>query len=588
MPNPCEALILIGAPNSGKTSLFNKLTGLNKDVMNYPGSTTETSRAPIKQNLLPFKTSIIDTPGIYGFGDASLEEAEVLNILNSEKNALIVCVIDCRFFSHRMELLTHLIHHYPNKIIVYTTHAASNNLDLDVLSKEYKVPFIDANGPFPIKTLLYAVENIDIPQNTLSVKPKHLPQKNITPKIDKWVLTPYLGALAGLLILISLFSLAFFIVAPLSEYIEIVIDCLLGYISENPIQSFPFLHSLTSGVLLGVGTLLMFTPQVIGLFFVVLLIQESGYLARAAIIFDPLLAKIGLHGKSIAPILAGFSCAIPAILLAKTIESKKEKLLTILAIPLMLCSARVPVYTLCISFLFYGYAPWISGLAFAACYILSLLLGCFATALLNKFTAQNTASFLMMELPHYKLPNAWTLLKKSVSKSFVFVKNAGPIIVVLSTFIWAATTFPNHTEQNAAERLNQSYAAQLGRFIEPAFTPMGADWRVGTAILTSFAAREVFVSSLSLFLGQDLTKESGKGVFDALRLVKKQDSSPVFSFASTLAILIFFMLALQCTSTTAITAKELKSWKIAIYQFIFMNSFAYVIAVIVYQLLTKV
>lgn len=586
MLNTHKNLILVGAPNSGKTSLFNKLTGSQKEVMNYPGSTTTISQAPLKKQLHTSANTVIDTPGIYGLGDNSLEEQQVLRALSSTEHTVVICVIDLRFLSHRIELLKNLQQRTSHKIIVYATHAAKSNISLDELNKEYGVPFIDSSNKLALKTLLYAIENVHIQQPQSVNFTQRKETKSID--LDAWLLHPYLGFTLGFLTLISMFTLTFYLMFPLSEYIEILIDQLLTYNINGPLRSFPIAQSLTSGLLLGIGTLIMFVPQVIGLFFVVLLIQESGYLARAAIIFDPLLSKFGLHGKSIAPILAGFSCAIPAILLTKTIESKREKLLTILAVPFMTCSARVPIYTLCISFLFYDYAPWISGVAFAACYMLSLILGCIAAAVLNKFTKEDTASFLMMELPPYKLPNPWKLFKNSANKSFVFVKNAGPIIVFLSTLIWATTTFPAYNEPNPAERLNQSYAAKFGQFIEPAFKPMGLEWRAGTAILTSFAAREVFVSSLSLFLGQDLTQDSGRGVFNTLREVKNPDGSPVFSFASTVAILIFFVLALQCTSTTAITAKELNSWRMAIYQFVFMNIFAYIVAVILYQTLIRI
>lgn len=578
--------ILIGAPNSGKTSLFNKLTGLHEDVMNYPGSTTTLTRAKLKKNY-KLNINIIDTPGVYSLNGDTEEEIAVLNALDTHPLSSLIFVLDCRFLDHRKKFLSRLLKD-GFKCVVFCTHVSESEADLNILHKEYGVSFIDSMTPLALKTLIYAIENIDL-QFSAQASTSHF-KKEIDHhyRLDKIFLHPILNFIFALIAILIIFSGAFYIGQPISHQLEIGIDIILQKINHlSFLQGHDLAISFISGCTLGIGTLVVFIPQIFLLFFIILFIQDSGYLARAVIIFDPLLQKFGLHGKSFVSLLSGFSCAIPAILLSKTIESKKERLLTILAVPFMVCSAKVPMYTMCITFLFKNQPPLIAGLAFSGCYFISLCLGIFAAGIVNKFIPNDQTSYFMMELPPYRFPNIISIIKSASKRVTLFLKNAGPIILGLSLVIWVATTFPNYDTSNEAERLKQSYAGQAGQWIEPALKPMGTDWRVGTAILSSFAAREVFVSSLTLLLGYDPAEVGEPGLFKSLKKVQKEDGSPLFTPASMIALLVFFIFALQCSSTTAVIAKETNSWAIALCQFAIMNVLAYTFAVITYQLISR-
>lgn len=332
---------------------------------------------------------------------------------------------------------------------------------------------------------------------------------------------------------------------------------------------------------------MVFVPQIFLLFVIVLFIQESGYLARAAVILDPIFQRVGLHGKSFVSLLSGFSCAIPAIMLTKTIDSTKERMLTILAIPFMMCSARVPLFAMGISFLFYD-APILGGVIFGGLYFVSFLMALAAAGVITLFFPPKEASSFMMELPPYKFPSFWRIVRAAMRRVVIFLKNAGPLILGISLIVWFATTFPNYDKPNTSERVSESYAAKVGPWVAPVFEPMGLDWKVGTAVIVSFSAREVFVPTLTLLLGQDVTETSGSGTFEQWRSIKAASGQPLFSTASMVALLVFFMVALQCTSTVAIIAKETNSWRRALWQFVIMNCLAYVLAVMVYKILSGV
>ncbi|MCP5322978.1 MAG: ferrous iron transporter B [Candidatus Paracaedibacteraceae bacterium] len=586
MSNSTINWILIGAPNSGKTSLFNKLTGLHEDVMNYPGSTATLKSAKLKK-AYNLDINIIDTPGVYNLNGDTEEEIEVLNALSTHPLSPLIFVLDCRFLDHRKRFLSTLLKE-SFKCVVFCTHVSESNTDLNVLHKEYGVSFIDSEAPLAFKTLIYAVENINLQFSTQASIKTLKKSSDYSYSLDRLFLHPTLSFIFALIAILIIFSGAFYIGQPISHRLEIGIDIILQQISHLYfLQGHDLAISFISGCILGVGTLVVFIPQIFLLFLIILFIQDSGYLARAVIIFDPLLQKFGLHGKSFVSLLSGFSCAIPAILLSKTIESKKERLLTIFAVPFMVCSARVPMYAMCITFLFREHHPLMAGLAFSGCYFISLCLGVIAAGIVNKFIPDYQTSYFMMELPPYRLPNIASITKSASKRVVLFLKNAGPIILGFSLVIWVTTTFPNYDTSNEAERLKQSYAGQVGQWIEPALKPMGTDWRVGTAILTSFAAREVFVSSLTLLLGYEPAEIGESGLFKSLKKVPKEDGSPLFTPASMIALLVFFIFALQCSSTTAVTAKETNSWTIALCQFVIMNILAYTFAVITYQLISR-
>jgi ferrous iron transport protein B len=317
-------------------------------------------------------------------------------------------------------------------------------------------------------------------------------------------------------------------------------------------------------------------------------LEDSGYLARAVTLVDGPFSYIGLSGRSLFPFLSGFACAIPATLSARSISSKRERWITIFVLPFMTCSARLPVYALLLSFLFYGDSAWKPGLLMSILYFLSLLLGILAAGILNVCLKSDKKSSFFMELPLYRRPVLSNILSSSWSRTRHFIWKAGPVIFTFALIMWVATHFPRYSDVTPEEQIQKSYAGQFGQVIEPVFERMGGDWRVGVSLLSAFVAREVFVSVLAVTLkntGSEAKNSFHSSMVETMRMTEKPDGSPLFSRAGILALLVFFIFSLQCLSTTGIVYKETGSWKFAAVQLISLNFLAYVGAVVTYHLL---
>lgn len=352
---------------------------------------------------------------------------------------------------------------------------------------------------------------------------------------------------------------------------------------------------VSSGIISGMGSVLVFIPQITILFLILGILEDTGYLARGAMLIDKPLSKIGLNGKSFVPMLSGFACAIPAMLAARTITNKKERYLTIFIIPLMSCSARIPVYALLMAFLFPPDKAWIGGLMLAGVYIFSIISSVIIAGIINKFSgriikAQDNSSFIL-ELPSYRVPKLKVVLTNTYYSVKIYLKKAGPIIFFLSIIIWGITYFPNSSPKvnttilnkeevsqlERAERLSGSYASHLGKMIQPVMTPIGMDWRVGVSLISAFAAREVFVSSLALIFkvtGNEASLQSS--IVDAMRKAEIGTTGrKLFTPATICGLIVFFMFSLQCISTVAVSRKETGSWRIPALQIIIFTSLGY-------------
>ncbi len=586
MSNIATTWLLIGAPNSGKTSLFNRLTGSSADVMNYPGSTVLSHKASLKKEYAK-GVVLVDTPGGYSVAGHAPEEIELSKALAENKDSPIIFVMDFRFAEHRLVFLKQLLVQ-GRKCVAFCTHVGKNAKKLEVLHAKYGISFIDGDQVLALKTLVYAIQNIHIQAPLATGASSQSVRKAPSYTLDRIFLHSWLGLVSAFVLMIFIFSGVFYIAMPVSDALDFGVDQIMILLRSSDVGAqHPLAMSLLCGVILGLGSLAVFVPQIFLLFVIVLFIQESGYLARAAVILDPIFQRVGLHGKSFVSLLSGFSCAIPAIMLTKTIDSKKERMLTILAIPFMMCSARVPLFAMGISFLFYD-NPILGGVIFGGLYFLSFFMALVAAGVITLFFPSKEASSFMMELPPYKLPPLWSIVRAAMRRVVIFLKNAGPLILGISLMVWFATTFPNYDNPNTSERVSESYATKVGQWVAPVFEPMGVDWKVGTAVIISFSAREVFVPTLTLLLGQDVTETSGVGTFEQWRSIKTTSGQPLFSTASMVALLVFFMIALQCTSTVAIIAKETNSWHRALWQFVIMNCLAYAFAVMVYKILSGV
>jgi ferrous iron transport protein B len=615
-----DRIALVGTPNSGKTTLFNWITGSRQKVVNYPGSTVDYS---IGQSLSLYGHPIeaIDTPGAYSlFPKSPDEEVTVSALYDKELNiSAVVVVIDACQISRQLHLVRQ-IKEMGYQVVVALTMVDlmvdAGGVDTAKMSQMLKAPVVPINGLLGggVKELIQEVLKVKASDKIIKkLEPwSEEKRKNVfaesaqlsslletkvpkaidqTARIDKVLLHPYFGLLIFVATMVSLFSSIYFFATPFMDLIDsgfsALIDLTQEYVTSPLLSDF-----ISDGLIAGVGAVVIFVPQIFILFIGISLLEDSGYLARAATLIDRPLSAIGLNGKAFVPLLSGFACAIPAMMATRAINSKKAKWLTVFIIPLMTCSARLPVYALLLGFLFAGKSALVAGTALAALYLTGILVAAILAGVLNKILNVSEKSFFMLELPIYRRPQIKTVLRNSYKRTKSYLVRSGPIIFFFAILIWVGTTFPNYKAE-PFERISTSYASQLGQTIEPIFKPMGADWRVGVGLLSAFAAREVFVSTLAIIMhvsSDDLESDDeetlNNSILSSMREAKWADGSALFTVPSILALLIFFVVALQCTTTTAVAWREMRSKSFALIQLGAMNLLAYVLAVLVYQIAT--
>lgn len=442
-------------------------------------------------------------------------------------------------------------------------------------------------------------------------EPDPLQKTLFTDKLDNLLLHRRWGYLILLAVLFLLFQSVFFLAQYPMNWIEILFSTLSGGLSSI-LPHVWWSDLLINGVIAGLGGILVFVPQIMILFGLITLLEDTGYMARISFLTDRLMRSMGLNGKSVMPLISGFACAVPAIMSARAIENRKERLLTILVTPLISCSARLPVYVILIGLVIpntylLGFIS-VQGLVMMGLYLLGL-----STALLVSYIAKwfihiNEKSFFILELPTYRAPRWNNVVQTMISKARIFVTDAGKVIMVISLLLWGLSSFgppkrmaeveqtfqqarlenktsPHEIERaHKAAKLESSFAGILGHFIEPAIRPLGYDWRIGISLITSFAAREVFVGTMATLysVGDD---EAGLRLRDKLKAAKKEDGTTLFTLATGISLMIFYVFAMQCMSTLAVTRRETKSWKWPVIQFIYMTGIAYIMSLIVYQLL---
>jgi len=651
-------ITLVGPPNSGKTTLFNLLSGKNYKTVNYPGSTVEyyTSHFLSKYNI---KADLLDSPGIVSVVPESLDEKVSVDSLYSHPKLgvpdLLISTIDSCQLSRHLLLPKQLISSGFNVIIVLTMtdilakrglkvseSTISNALNCDVVivngrskfgveklievinknlirakesdkknithynSLENKRDLVETfkeieeivNDAYePIKTT--EIINLNSANSELSIlQDNHInnefsPDK-LTLKIDSVLLHRFWGFLIFLIVMGLTFTSIFWLAKPLMNLVDKLFVSLNTLVIEN-FEPGWFTFLVSDGIISGTGSVLVFVPQILILFMILGLLEDSGYLARGAMLIDKPLSKIGLNGRSFVPMLSGFACAIPAIIAARTIPNRRERLLTIFIIPLMTCSARLPVFALLIAYLIPQEKPWVGGIILGGIYLFSVLISILVAAMINKFrkrifNAEDSSSFIL-ELPAYRIPKLSSVISHTYNSSKQYIFRAGPIILGFSLILWFLTFFPNinpevltegfSTEQiqnlERADRLEHSYASDLGKFIQPFMTPIGMDWRIGVSLISAFAAREVFVSSLALTF--KVTSEDDKQqstLLNSLRNAKiEATGEKLFSVATSIGLIVFFIFALQCLSTVAVSRKETGGWKIPILQVFIFTSLAY-------------
>jgi len=639
-------IAVAGNPNTGKTSLFNALTGLRQKVANYPGVTVESkvgqwSLAP----ALP-PARVIDLPGLYSLDATSLDEQIARDVLLGRASKLaepdvVIVTVDATNLIRNLYLATQLIETGLPMVVALTMFdlAERSRLRINVqkLSEALGVPVVPviAKRRHGIDDLGRAVLSaataglrqkpawsFSTPaQNKLSVlsdlnprswqelltaryrwiesvvtesaEDEDAQQPNISERIDAFVTHKFVGPLVLFLVMLLIFQTIFsWANLPMN-----LIDHVFSALGDGLRAHFPagiLTDLLIDGIIAGVGGVLVFLPQILLLFFFITLLEDSGYMARAAFLMDRLMRAVGLHGKAFVPLLSSFACAVPGIMATRTIENPKDRVATIMIAPFMSCSARLPVYTLMIAAFFSGQKV-LGFVSLGAVIILGMyLLGigvAIIVAWILKHTILNAPSPpFVMELPPYRLPNFGNVAHTLLARVGVFLKRAGTVIMAISILLWVLVAFPRSRVSNIsksddhATHVEDSYAGQAGRLIEPLMAPLGFDWKIGIALISSFAARETVISTLSIVynVGGDSGAQS-TSLVTAMRNARRADGSRVWTPLVALSLMVFFVLACQCMSTVAIVRRETNSWRWPLFMVSYMLVLAYVASLVTYQ-----
>ncbi len=609
-----KKVALVGSPNSGKTTLYNWLTNSNFKTVNYPGATVEFAYGNVNP-ALGSDLIFIDTPGVYSFQPKSRDEEVAMdaiynNSVFGEVDGLIIVVDGTQLERHLLLAQQALETGFPFLLVLTMRdilQKANIELHKEILEKEFgaRVVFFDGMLGQGLQDVILESANLkktlsiekaskwnDQKSEQLSARRQVLATRSLpncekktfrhqTDQVDSLLLHPVFGLIFFFALMTVLFSSIYWAAAPFMDWI----DQGFSWTAQTVLEKFPdqlWAEFFANGILTSFSAVLVFVPQIFILFFGVGLLESSGYLARAATLIDRPLAKIGLSGRSFVPLLSGFACAIPALMATRNLSSKRDRLITQLVIPLMACSARLPVYALLIGFLF-PESPLFAGLALATLYLGALVIGAVASAILNRMIAKDQSGYFMMELPLYRLPKMSVILTQCFQRTKAYVKRAGPAIFIFAVVIWFATNFPK--SEIHEQQLQQSYAGRAGQVIEPLFKPMGVDWRVGVGLISAFAAREVFVSSLAVVFqaANDDEATQQEALISQMHQARNSDGELIFTISSVIGLSIFFMIALQCMTTVAMMQRESNSWKLAIVQLIVFNGVAYALAVAVVQ-----
>lgn len=414
-----------------------------------------------------------------------------------------------------------------------------------------------------------------------SVKGPRSKASDITEKLD----AVFTHKIFGWMAFVGIMSFMFYLIFSVATYPMDWIDGLFVWLGETVQDVMPpgiFTDLVVNGVIAGVGGVVIFLPQILILFFFIGLLQDTGYMARAAFIMDRLLSKVGLHGKSFIPLLSSYACAIPGIMAARTIESPKDRLVTILVAPMMSCSARLPVYTVMIATLMPHANAWTKAGIMLGLYALGTAGVGVVAWIFKKTLLKRQKPIFIMELPPYRMPSFKAIMLQMWERSSLFLKRAGTIILAMSIVLWALMSFPRYDDLPASQALKMSYAGQVGTALEPVIKPLGYDWRIGIGLIGSFAAREVFVSTMNIVFNLEEETEV-ETLRDAFRQAQWPDGQPLFTPLVCIGLLVFFVFALQCISTIAVVWRETGGWRWAMFQLLYLTSIAYVLALLVYQ-----
>ena len=644
---------LVGNPNSGKTSVFNLLTGLNQKVGNYPGITVDKKWGHF--NHQGTRVELLDLPGLYSIYPKSQDEEVVFQVLRQKDHPdhpdLVIVVMDTTNLERNLFLATQILD------LGIPTLLVANMIDLmdknqvgvnfeklsELLGGVPLVPFNARTGqdlallksallevplevmPIPYTQEFMNLEDWDTGRQEEAARGEArykrirqilsfcqpLPRKRSV-RHQKWdqILThPFWGYL----IFLSLLALIFQTIFAWSEVPMNLIDTVfltLSQWSQATLPNGPLTDLISQGLIPGLGGVMIFIPQIALLFGFIFVLEETGYMARMVFITDRLIRPFGLNGRSIVPLISGVACAIPAVMATRTIDHWKERLITIMVVPLMSCSARLPVYTLLIA-LVVPDVSWgifnLKGMVLMALYLVGFVAALFSALLFKWLLKTKEKSFLVMELPDYKIPRWSNLGITMLEKCKVFVWEAGKVILAISVILWLLASYgpgdqmasaiakipvPTESAQQAdyqqqvkSVALEHSYIGRAGKWMEPAIQPLGYNWQIGISLITSFVAREVFVGSMATIYSVGETFESDQTLLERMSHQRNGLGKPVYTLASGISLMLFYAFAMQCMSTLAVVRRETKSWKWPLIQLVYMTALAYISALIAFNLL---
>ncbi|PZR29487.1 MAG: ferrous iron transport protein B [Citrobacter freundii] len=696
-------IALVGNPNSGKSSLFNCLTGLNQKVGNFPGVTVDKKTGTT--SLSTGEAEIIDLPGTYSLYPRRLDEWVSYRVLLDQdaqvKPDVVVAVADASNLKRNLLFCTQLIDLKIPIVIALSMMDLANKkgikIDLAELERELGVPVVSINprkqkgipqlkkaieqtaqGLYkaPVKDFIdnkalapasiddlkkirgdvsdYAAihylinhENFELDQSTQDLieqaekrnnfnptktqaeeilqrytRIKHIMQVSVsepdplqkslfTERLDDVLLHRRWGYVILLAVLFLLFQSVFWLASYPMDWIDAGTASFSSWLSSVLPQN-NWTDLFINGIVAGLGGIVIFVPQIAILFALITILEDTGYMARISFLTDRLMRSVGLNGKSVMPMISGFACAIPAVMSARNIENRKERLLTILITPLMSCSARLPVYTILIGLVIpnkyvFGFIG-LQGLVMLGLYLIGFLMALIVSYVAKWFIKINEKSFFILELPTYRSPRWKNVFQTMWSKAKIFVVDAGKVIMIISLVLWALSSFGPKQRMHEATlayeqalarpgvdsaqadfnyanaKLENSYVGIAGKAIEPVVTPLGYDWKIGIALITSFAAREVFVGTMATLYAVGDEENEGP-LKEKMRDAKRADGTPVYTLATGVSLMLFYVFAMQCMSTLAIVRRETRSWKWPMIQLIYMTGLAYMMSWIAYQLL---
>jgi ferrous iron transport protein B len=614
-----KTVALIGPPNSGKSTLFNRLTGMRQKVANYPGVTVEHHSGKMKSIGRPDLT-LIDLPGIYSLATYSEDARVAVEVLTGRMPGVprpdcVLLVLDATHMNRQLMLAAPVFSiGLPTLVLLNMGDqlvARGGHIDTLALAKElgHPVAVITASQGKGLEVISEFLLRAG-PQFDSGLRPVQLPVLQSaascrnwatqvtartkyeqpaaalwTRRLDAVLLHRTLGPIIFLLVVLGVFQVVFMSGQPLSDWMTDVLTRAGAHVAMLLPDNWLRLM-LLDGLWNGVQAVIVFLPQILLLFLFIGILEDSGYLARATLIADRVMRTIGLNGKAFIPLLSAYACAVPAIMATRTIENKRERIATILVAPFMTCSARLPIYTLMIAAFipnthFLGGVIGMRALVMLGLYALGFLAAMITARLLNSKVMKASAAPFILELPQYRWPTPQGLALRLYDRGKLFVKKAGTIILACTFAVWVLSVLPMHRAAGSMQfsELTTSFIGHLGQFIEPVLRPLGFNWKIGVGLLSSIIAREVIVGTLGTLYGVDPATHGA-----TLQAALRHD----MTLGGAIALVVFFAFAMQCTSTLAVVRRETNSWKLPALQFAYMTVVAYVAALVTNQVITRV